>query len=393
MSFSRISNRSPQLAASARHDTVDYIEFVTGEGKIRINKKNVKVYNNQTRYDVAAADNPDFWNMVIVHHNGRQKKEQILKKLFEIADDVECYIVGYREFAREDFFFIRLCRQFLAKLFSLSLKFKMPDFYLIYLSVKLNVAEYKSDQIHHIATFERAFTERCNHYEMFEGVSKVLNLNNFAKSPEFAEIAFTLGNKSSLALLCSTITKHCDIFKVVNGILLSNNDLVELSPFAAIPAIDVQVIDLRNNKIRDVGQFKYLRKMNATELLIDDNPVSLTANFMNRILEILPNLVKIDGEYTRTTTPSLINLGAGENMIEVIFQGDTIKSDESLPPHLFRKYKTSDMWHQVIINHNGKYAKSELLFAIFSSLNTHELYPCYYKVGQKNDTFFVRNCY
>lgn len=84
---------------------------------------------------------------------------------------------------------------------------------------------------------------------MFEGVAKVLNLDNFAQSPQFAELIFTLSNKSSLTLLCSMLNKHCDIFKIVNGIRLSNNKIVDLTPFAALPAIDVQLIDLRNNKV------------------------------------------------------------------------------------------------------------------------------------------------
>lgn len=84
---------------------------------------------------------------------------------------------------------------------------------------------------------------------MFEGVEKVLNLDQFAKSPEFAELIFTLGNKSSLTLLCSTLTKHCDIFKIVNAIRLSNNQISDLSPFAMLPTIDILMIDLRNNKV------------------------------------------------------------------------------------------------------------------------------------------------
>lgn len=51
------------------------------------------------------------------------------------------------------------------------------------------------------------------------------------------------------------------------------------------------------------------------------------------------------------------------------------------------------MWHQVLINHNGKYAKTELLLAILNSLLSHEFYPCYYQTGDKRDSFFIRNCY
>lgn len=51
------------------------------------------------------------------------------------------------------------------------------------------------------------------------------------------------------------------------------------------------------------------------------------------------------------------------------------------------------MWHQVLINHNGKYAKTELLLAIFNSILTHEFYPCYYQTGDQCDSFFIRNCF
>lgn len=100
-----------------------------------------------------------------------------------------------------------------------------------------------------------------------------------------------------------------------------------------------------------------------------------------------------DGKYCRNILPSLIHLDSGVNVIEVVFQGDTIEANDSLLPHLFRKYKTSDMWHQVYINHNGKYAKTQLLTAIFESLHSHEFYPCYYQTGDKRDSFFIRNCY
>lgn len=51
------------------------------------------------------------------------------------------------------------------------------------------------------------------------------------------------------------------------------------------------------------------------------------------------------------------------------------------------------MWHQVLVNHNGKYGKTESLSAIFNSLHSHEFYPCYYQTGDKRDSFFIRNCF
>lgn len=79
--------------------------------------------------------------------------------------------------------------------------------------------------------------------------------------------------------------------------------------------------------------------------------------------------------------------------IEVIFLGDVIKSSE-IDQHLFfKKYKSSDMWHQVLIHHEGMFNKHQLLTAIFNQLTGHEFYPCYYKTGNDHDTFFIRNCF
>lgn len=273
------------------------------------------------------------------------------------------------------------------------LKVKMTSNMFLYFTVKLGVADYKSDQFHHLTAFEKAFTERCSCYEVFEGVDKVLNLDNFAQSPEFAELIFTLANKSSLTLLCSTLTKFSDMFKVVNGIRLSNNRISDLSPFGVVPTIDIQMVDLRNNSISDVAQLKFLQRLNITELYIANNPVTEVDGFAQKIQEFLPNIVKIDGKYTQNVLPSLLHLGSGANTIEVIFQGDVINSTGTVLPQMFRKYKTSDMWHQVLINHNGKYGKAELLSAIFNVILSHEFYPCHYQIGDKRDSFFIRNCY
>lgn len=99
-------------------DNVEVIEFTTGEGKIRINKKHTKTYNNQTRYDFAFADNAEVWHMVVVstahfqnekstedkfvadyfqvHHEGKYEQAEIMERIFNVADNVDCYIVGYR---------------------------------------------------------------------------------------------------------------------------------------------------------------------------------------------------------------------------------------------------------------------------------------------------------
>lgn len=77
-------------------ENVDVIEFATGEGKIRINKRNTKTYKNQTKYDLAIADNAEVWHMIVVHHDGKYKKAEIIDRIFAVAEHAECYIVAYR---------------------------------------------------------------------------------------------------------------------------------------------------------------------------------------------------------------------------------------------------------------------------------------------------------
>lgn len=60
---------------------------------------------------------------------------------------------------------------------------------------------------------------------------------------------------------------------------------------------------------------------------------------------------------------------------------------------VFSKYKTLNMWHQVIIYHDGKYSQEELLSALFDMISPSDLYPCYYKTEATQDSFFVRDSY
>lgn len=69
-----------------------------------------------------------------------------------------------------------------------------------------------------------------------------------------------------------------------------------------------------------------------------------------------------------------------DDTFEIMFKGDKICSNDKNDLNIFRKYKISDMWHQIIIHHNGKFNKSDIIKAIFNTLTSHEFYPCYYKV-------------
>lgn len=80
--------------------------------------------------------------------------------------------------------------------------------------------------------------------------------------------------------------------------------------------------------------------------------------------------------------------------IEPLLSSDVCRSTDS--DHSiarFSKYKACDMWHQVILHHEGKFEMADMMDAIFELLSPNDFYPCYYRMESTRDTFFVRSSY
>lgn len=80
--------------------------------------------------------------------------------------------------------------------------------------------------------------------------------------------------------------------------------------------------------------------------------------------------------------------------IEPTLGGDVYRctdSDHSITR--FSKYKGCDMWHQVTLHHEGKYQMTQMIDALFELLAPNDFYPCYYRMENNKDTFYVRNSY
>lgn len=183
-----------------------------------------------------------------IQHKGKFKKQEILRKFFEIVSDSEFFPVSYTVSKNEDYFLIRLCRVAISKLFAsrLCLHFRNET---VPLTVKFQVAQFKLGQIYPSKKMLRACTERFQSLITCEGVSKVLNLDNFAASPEFENIVVNLANKQSLQLLCTTLEHNQEVLADINGIRLSNNNIYTLDSFTKLPNLNLQLIDLRNNDV------------------------------------------------------------------------------------------------------------------------------------------------
>lgn len=70
-------------------------------------------------------------------------------------------------------------------------------------------------------------------------------------------------------------------------------------------------------------------------------------------------------------------------------------SDLQFDVRTFDKYKGTmpQVWHQVIVHHNGKFSQAQILELLFETIAPNEMFPCYYKPESTSDSFFVRDCF
>lgn len=150
-----------------------------------------------------------------------------------------------------DYFLIRQCRAAIEKLFQANLRLKF-DTKNIFLTIKFQVAQFKLGQIYPSKKYGKACGDRFEQLITCDGVSKILNLDNFSLIPELEKIVVNLANKQSLQLLFTTLKNlNADrgIFKQLNGLRLSNNHIRTLDSIATLAPLTIQQIDLRNNDV------------------------------------------------------------------------------------------------------------------------------------------------
>lgn len=150
-----------------------------------------------------------------------------------------------------DYFLIRQCRAAIEKLFQANLRLNF-DTKNIFLTIKFQVAQFKLGQIYPSKKYGKACSDRFEQLISCDGVSKILNLDNFSIIPELEKIVVNLANKQSLQLLFTTLKNmNADrgIFKQINGLRLSNNRIRTLDPIATLASLSIQQIDLRNNDV------------------------------------------------------------------------------------------------------------------------------------------------
>ncbi|XP_053693134.1 nuclear RNA export factor 2 [Sabethes cyaneus] len=374
--------------------------MTSGEMDIVLEPEKALVYTCfNTTYDRASLNRPDVWHQIMVHHEGKYSKQEILDAFFTIITTDDFYPVAYRRHINIDYFLVRLCSKALVKLFDKSLKLPMPGASdPLKLTVKLNVAKFVQGQIHPNGKIFAAVSERCDNAVVY-GSSNLLNLDNFRDHGDFEELCVFLGNRAHLELVCSSINRLEDIRVKVNAIKLTNNCIIHISPLVALKDLPIQTLDLRYNRIKHPASLRPMQGCGINELYIEGNGIVDVPGYMDVLKQYFPSIIKIDNSFFGATrkqaaTPASRAVG-GDDEVELTSPGEIYQCVNGVVEDAksFKKYKFNTKWHQVVIVHEGRYEKTEILDALFTLLDSYDLYPCYYKTYSKQDEFLVINCF
>lgn len=110
-------------------------------------------------------------------------KRKILNAIFDVVSDSDFFPIAYRQSKYEDYFLVRQSRVAIGKLFKNGLKIKVSDKDILYLSIRMCVADYSLGQIYPSSKMLRACMDRYNDLATCQESTRVLNLDNFSSSP------------------------------------------------------------------------------------------------------------------------------------------------------------------------------------------------------------------
>lgn len=168
-----------------------------------------------------------------------------------IFNSINIFITFLQSSRLSDSFFLRLCNVALGKLFKNNLKLSMPNGKTIEVTVKFQVANYKTGQLQVRTKFLQVLRKRAKNLIKFNGLSNVLSLNNLAKDADMEEMGFNLGSNAVFSMLATLMCHYqAELFSNVTGLLLANNGIRQMSTIKMLSKQDLKLLDISNNKVR-----------------------------------------------------------------------------------------------------------------------------------------------
>lgn len=318
--------------------------------------------------------------------------------LISAIDDQFFIPIAYRVGVTQDTFYIYDQGNALEELLKQSLTIDVGDTQRISLTVNLGVAPYEEGQIDPMKIIEDAVESRLKKMQGYK-----LDLSNFKTCQEFFDIKFWIGSEANFSALCNAFMKvlSSEYFKTakckITQIDLSNNGLKKLSPLLILEGFDgVESLILEKNSINDVNEIENLKNFKLKNLALFDNPIAADQeNLHNILISTLPNLINCDIPQPIQEVPlkkrklstyedSSISTEEGGNIVTISdINGEFKKNFQNL-----EIIKT--LWSKVYIEHNGIVSSEEILSEMFQQFFMHTFcYPCYYRVGQNEDFFYL----
>ncbi|XP_055845059.1 nuclear RNA export factor 2 [Episyrphus balteatus] len=363
------------------------IKFANDE-PIVLDYKSATSYMNKNAYDRAQMTLGFVWHLIHVHHRGKFSQRSIIEALFKSVGDDEFFPMCYQEGPQDDRFLVRQCTPALDKLFLKNLCLTMPNGSTLKLEVMLNVGVYKFGQISPSRRIEKALDG------LFKKLEKggILNLNEFAKNPEFSDIIINLQNKAVFEAVCRSVFRNEDQFRRVNGLRLKNNNISSLQPLKVFNGCEFDILDLSGNRLHSSTRIcKELTEIKIELLFLEGNPVTEGEDYPLNMKNLFKNIVKLDGktiEELRTMPKKAEKEDDDDNTVAKLI--------DPFKPHRLKKYENNDNWNLITVPNTNNYSKREILDAFFDALphELGEIYPCNYNEETPQEhSFFVRECY
>uniref|UniRef100_A0A1A9W6Q6 Uncharacterized protein n=1 Tax=Glossina brevipalpis TaxID=37001 RepID=A0A1A9W6Q6_9MUSC len=372
------------------HDIIHFPEHLS----IEINYNNTKTYSKCKSYDTKAMNQGYVWHQIVIQHNGKihsgNGKRDILDALFDVVNNEEIYPIAYRGGSKEDCFLVRQCQSALDKLFAQNLRLRLPNGHSIPITVQLNVADFLQGQISPTTQITKALNNLYNSMEHHNEEDGILNLSQFGRNHNFADVVVNLGNSGVLERICNLIYSNDDKFRKVNGILMKSNGIRTLAPLKQFVGVEFVILDLRDNKLRSPERLsRELLPLQADELMLAGNPVINTDQFPDCLNPVLKNFKLIDGipseNYSKDYTPLNKNDKCGD--------GYRIDWSNRVDINYF---EGSHDWHAIVIpDLEQRHTKEEIFDYFFLTVSPKysDIYPCYYKFDKGEHHFLIRQCF
>lgn len=228
----------------------------------------------------------NMWSKVLVHHDEKFKREQILKV---IAKDVcfnalffPCYS---KRFKNRDEFFLYKNFDAVKVMMQRGLKVPMNNQISYNIHINFNVAEFKEDHVDWSENLKYVIAHRIKNNK--------LNLNDFLKEELLSNIFICIDNFNTLNFVLDQARL---VSNQVTEIHMENCQISNCEGFLLISSFEkLKILNLRNNNIEKLEGFR--KATTVIEVFLDGNPICNQdpLEYIINVSNYFPSLEWLDG--------------------------------------------------------------------------------------------------